>query len=492
MTRDESVLILVISSDQYLLHSLKDLLKGTDFDLEFSVVPHEGIQKAEELLPDAILLDFDLEEGGIATCRRLRSKRVLKGMPILMLFDRRDHESRALGLSAGVDDFLSKPLDDIELLSRLRTITRLNAKRLMITDLTRFNWMASHAADGYLLLDKSGVIHYANERAHTLLNLPEDYLGLPFIAVVEYGFKVEPEEVWANWADEPASCFLVQLETPTARAAWVKLDTLDTVLGVEQHRIVRLEDVTERMSIYQDMRRFHTVVAHKLRTPMSVMFSNLSIIKNKLDMLSPDEIKDYVASSIENAYRLVDEIRQILSFIDAPLALSVGKPVTLDLLPELVNQLCQELKLKYVDLSLPKELRINKLALTQEALEMILHELFENARKFHPEHDPHIEIYVTQTKTGYINIRVTDDGLTLSPEQLSWAWLPYVQGEKDFTGELPGMGIGFPMVATLTWKAGGELWLRNRNDGPGVIVELKIPLESTARKFERPAAPYQG
>ena len=152
--------------------------------------------------------------------------------------------------------------------------------------------------------------------------------------------------------------------------------------------MVHLKDVTERMSIYQDMRRFHTVVAHKLRTPMSIMFSNLSIIKDKMEMLSPDEIKDYVASSIENAYRLVDEIRQILSFVDAPLALNDGEPVMLDLLPEIVKRLCQELKLENVGLSVPRELRENKLALTLEAFEMILQELFENARKFHPKHDP--------------------------------------------------------------------------------------------------------
>jgi signal transduction histidine kinase len=488
--RDETVLVLVIASDQRLLQSLKKLLEGTDFNLEFSVVPQEGMQKAEELLPDVILLDIDLEGGSIETCRHLRANRVLKGMPILMLCEHGDHASRARGLSAGIDDFLSKPLDEIELLSRLRTVTRLNAKRMLVTDLERFNWMASHATDGYLLLDKSGVIHYANEGAHTLLNLPDDYLGLPFVAVVEHGFKAEPENVWVNWVDEPASCFLVQHETPTARAVWIQLDALDTVLGVEGHRIVRLEDVTERMSVYQDMRRFHTVVAHKLRTPMSIMYSNLSIIKNKMDMLSPDEIKDYVASSIENAYRMVDEIRQILSFIDAPLALTVGEPVTLDRLPELVNQLSQELNLRYVDFSFPQELRNDKLALTQEALEMILHELFENARKFHPEHDPEIKLHIAQKKTGFVNIHVADNGLTLSPEQLSWAWLPYVQGEKDFTGEMPGMGLGFPMVATLVWKAGGELWIRNRNDGPGVIVELKIPFESTSREFERPTAPY--
>jgi signal transduction histidine kinase len=153
--------------------------------------------------------------------------------------------------------------------------------------------------------------------------------------------------------------------------------------------------------------------------------------------------------------------------------------------------MCKELQLKNVELSIPRELNKSELAFTREAFEMVLYELFENSRKFHPERDPYIKVSATQTKIDYINIRVTDNGLTLSPEQLSWAWLPYVQGEKDFTGELPGMGLGFPMVATLVWKAGGDLWLRNRRDGPGVIVELKIPLKSTTQKYERPTAAYE-
>lgn len=492
MQREETSHILAIISDQGVVRNLKDMLQGTGFGLDVAPNPETGLQLAEELIPDAILLDFDLDGDPLGACRRLRGNKVLKGLPILMLCDYEDRDSRALGLSAGVDDFISKPLDGIELIARLRTITRLNAKRLLVTDLTRFKWMASHAADGYLLLDMSGVIHYANENACALLNLSSDYFGLPFVATVEYRFNAEPEDAWANWSNDPVPLFLIQPESPTARAAWVMVDALDTMLGAEHHRVVHLKDVTERMAIYQDMRHFHTVVAHKLRTPMSVMFSNLSIIKNKMEMLSSDEIKDYVASSIDNAYRLVDQIRQILSFIDAPLALNTGEPVTLEHLPEIVNGLCQELKLEKIELSVPGELRESKLALTREALEMILYELLDNARKFHPARDPSIEISLLQAKTGYITMHVTDDGLTLSPEQLSWAWLPYVQGEKDFTGELAGMGLGFPMVATLIWKAGGDIWLRNRHDGPGVIVELKIPLESTAREFDRPAAPYPG
>ena len=492
MQREDTPLILAIISDQSLLHNLDDLLKGTDFELEMAPTSETGLQLAEDLLPDAILLDIDLEGNALETCRLLRANRVLKGMPILMLCDYNDRDSRALGLSAGVDDFISKPFEGIELISRLRTITRLNAKRLLLTDLTRFTWMASQSTDGYLLLDKSGVIHYANENAHILLNLPEDYLGLPFKHIVEYRFVPEPSEAWANWSNEPAPCYLVQPESPTARTAWVLVNALDTLLGTEHHRVVRLKDVTERMSIYQDMRRFHTVVAHKLRTPMSLLVSSMSLLKSRLDQLSEEEVRELVRSSIKGVDRLASHVQQILTYIDAPLALNVGEAVKLDKIPEMIRAICEPLRMRSVVLFLPEHLTSKVIAFTYDALESILYELLLNARKFHPEKNPTVEVSFGQFDDDFIQIRVVDDGQTLSTEQLSWAWLPYMQGEKDFTGELPGMGLGFPMVATLVWKAGGDLHLRNRPDGQGVIVEMKIPLESTSRKFERPAAPYSG
>ena len=492
MPREETSLILAIISDQNLVRNLADLLHGTDFKLEVATDSQTGLQKAEEYLPDAIFLDIDLDDNALETCRRLRANRVLKGLPILMLCDYDDRDSRALGLSAGVDDFISKPFDGIELLSRLRTITRLNTKRLLETDLMRFTWMADQSTDGYVLLDKSGVIHYANANAHILLNLPDDYLGLPFKHIVEYRFVPQPEDTWANWVNEPAPCYLVQPESPTARTAWVLLDALDTMLGTEHHRVVRLKDVTDRMSIYQDMRRFHTGVVHKLRTPMSMLVSSMALLKTRLDQLSGEEVKELVRSSIKGVDRLASQVQQILTYIDAPLALNVGEPVALGQIPEMIRTICEPLKLSNVVLFLPEHLASKVIALTYDALESVFYELLLNARKFHPEKNPTVEVSVGQLDEGFIRIRVVDNGQTLSTEQLGWAWLPYVQGEKDFTGELPGMGLGIPMVATLVWKAGGDLHIRNRPDGDGVVVEMKIPLESTSRAFERPAAPYPG
>lgn len=207
-------------------------------------------------------------------------------------------------------------------------------------------------------------------------------------------------------------------------------------------------------------------------------------------MLSDDEIREFVNSTIDAAERLVGDFRSILSYIDAPLALNFGEPVALDALPDMLVEICKDLKLQSVDISLPDDLRSLTVALTPDALEMIFHELLENTRKFHPRRTPTVEISIGQIDEQFVLIRIADDGVSLSPEQISWMWLPYVQGEKDFTGELPGMGLGFPMVATLVWKAGGDLHVRNRSDGPGLIVELEIPLESAARARPRPAMPY--
>jgi two-component system, cell cycle response regulator len=438
------------------------------------------------------VLDIDPHSpsSGYETCRRLRANRVLSGVPVMMLCDREDRDARAAGLSAGADDFLEKPPDGLELLARLRTLTRLSLTGRMLTDLTRFSWMVEHAHEGYLMLDLAGGIHYANERALNLLNLPEDFIGLPFRNVVERQYVPQPADAWDNWPEEPAPCFLIQPEGPTARTVWVVLEALDTPMGVEYRRIVRLRDVTERMSIYQDMRKFHTAITHKLRTPMSMLYTSISIIKSQIASMTPEEVKKMMESAIRGTDRLAEEVRSIITYLDAPLALNIGEAVRLEEMPEMVRATCTRLNLADVILSLPADLHSTLIALTPDALEMIIHELLENSHKFHPAQKPRIEISVGKTEEGYISMRFADDGINLSSEQLEWAWLPYFQGEKNFTGEVPGLGLGFPMVATLVWKAGGDLRLRNRQDGPGVIVDLKIPLEATVRQVERSARPF--
>jgi K+-sensing histidine kinase KdpD len=108
-------------------------------------------------------------------------------------------------------------------------------------------------------------------------------------------------------------------------------------------------------------------------------------------------------------------------------------------------------------------------------VEVLLWEVIGNSMKFHPTGKPAITIEARSAGSHGITFRISDDGMTLSPRQLSIAWLPYYQGEKDFTGEAPGMGLGLSTVSAIVWGAGGACRITNRDGAPGVIVELVIP-----------------
>ena len=122
--------LLIIDDEPIARHSLEALLTGEGYQLNFAVDGLEGMQKAIELHPDVILLDVMMPAmDGYEVCHRLRSEPSLAEIPILFLTTLDDRYSRLKGLEAGADDFLSKPIDRLELRARLRTITRLDRYR---------------------------------------------------------------------------------------------------------------------------------------------------------------------------------------------------------------------------------------------------------------------------------------------------------------------------------------------------------------------------
>ena len=118
--------------------------------------------------------------------------------------------------------------------------------------------------------------------------------------------------------------------------------------------------------------------------------------------------------------------------------------------------------------------------MSSRAMQIILWEILDNAKKFHPEHFPKVEIEIIERQSGRVLISFADDGISLPPEQLTRAIIPYYQGEKTFTGEVAGMGLGLPTVASLVWAAGGGIRLYNNPEHPGVVVELDLPLQNNA------------
>ncbi|MEM7799331.1 MAG: ATP-binding protein [Chloroflexota bacterium] len=119
-----------------------------------------------------------------------------------------------------------------------------------------------------------------------------------------------------------------------------------------------------------------------------------------------------------------------------------------------------------------------ELILSSESMEVILWELIENSKKFHPRQDPEISIDLSKLdELDLIKMTIIDNGSNLTQEQLKHLWHPYYQSEKSFTGEIEGMGLGLATVASVLWSVGGKLDVQNREDGePGIEASLFLPI----------------
>lgn len=95
-----------------------DVLTATDGMTALSMAAREQ--------PDIILLDVMMPGmDGFETCRRLKAETATRHIPVVLVTALDGREDRISGLEAGADDFLTKPLDDVVLLARVRSLTRL-------------------------------------------------------------------------------------------------------------------------------------------------------------------------------------------------------------------------------------------------------------------------------------------------------------------------------------------------------------------------------
>lgn len=106
---------------------LEAILKPEGFRFLFAETGEKTLEIALREKPDLLLLDVILPDlSGFEVCRKIRENPYLAPMPILMITGLKDRDSRIEGYSAGADAFISKPMDPLEVLARVRSIQRQN------------------------------------------------------------------------------------------------------------------------------------------------------------------------------------------------------------------------------------------------------------------------------------------------------------------------------------------------------------------------------
>lgn len=118
--------ILIIDDDPTIRIVLKRALQNQGYDVTLASDGEEGIRQAQQTHPALIICDWMMSQlNGIEVCRLLKADLKLSTTFFILLTARGEVEDRVIGLDAGADDFLAKPIDINELKARVRAGLRL-------------------------------------------------------------------------------------------------------------------------------------------------------------------------------------------------------------------------------------------------------------------------------------------------------------------------------------------------------------------------------
>ena len=111
--------VLIVDDEPSVRKTLKDTLIGRYVTIEADSGAR-AIELASASPPDLIILDVEMPEvDGIEVCKQLKASPHTKRIPVILISSSRSKDEVILGLQAGADDYLSKPIYPPEILARV-------------------------------------------------------------------------------------------------------------------------------------------------------------------------------------------------------------------------------------------------------------------------------------------------------------------------------------------------------------------------------------
>jgi two-component system, cell cycle response regulator len=123
--------VLVVDDILANVRLLEAKLSAEYFDVVTAMNGADALESVQRARPDIVLLDVMMPGiDGIEVCRRIKSNPQTQHIPVVMVTALDQPEDRVKGLEAGADDFLTKPVNDLALFCRVKSLVRLK----MLTD----------------------------------------------------------------------------------------------------------------------------------------------------------------------------------------------------------------------------------------------------------------------------------------------------------------------------------------------------------------------
>lgn len=119
--------ILIVEDEADTAYILSLLLKKNNFEIKIAKNGQEALEVIDDFMPLVVIADWNMPVmNGLELCERMKSSDKYKLIYFIILTARSTLQDRVKGLDVGADDFLLKPIENQELLARIRTGIRIH------------------------------------------------------------------------------------------------------------------------------------------------------------------------------------------------------------------------------------------------------------------------------------------------------------------------------------------------------------------------------
>jgi len=268
-----------------------------------------------------------------------------------------------------------------------------------------------------------------------------------------------------------------------------EIERLKRLLNIQETSaklLVRRDlELTRAYEKLQELERtksdFISVVAHQLRTPLSVIKWAMAMLGDSASSSLTSEQQSILARGMESNERmikLVDDLLNVDQHEVGKIQYVFSKVSVLDTLQFVVDQLSSLALQRGVELvyKLPEE-EIPHIQADAEKLSAALQNIVENSLKY--THKGGRVVVSIGKKNHHVVVSIEDTGIGISSTESEKVFSKFYRGDNATKEETEGSGLGLFIARKIAKRHGGDIWFESE-EGKGTKFFLSIPI--TANK----------
>lgn len=118
--------ILIVEDEEHTRYILERLLSVKNYEVRSAENGIDALNTLTNFRPEIILADWNMPEmDGVELCNRIKSNPELRDIYFIMITAKASTQEKVIGLDTGADDYITKPVENEELLARIRSGLRI-------------------------------------------------------------------------------------------------------------------------------------------------------------------------------------------------------------------------------------------------------------------------------------------------------------------------------------------------------------------------------